>query len=74
MKKGAWARWMTVARRAAEIQAHVLFFLLYVLAIVPLGVLNPASRRTLTRKAATEPEWHARESHPIDLAASRRQY
>jgi hypothetical protein len=74
MKKSAWARWMTIARRAAEIQAHVLFFLLYVLAIVPLGILNPASRRTLTRKPNTQPEWDARESHPVDLAASRRQY
>ena len=74
MKQRAWARWMAIARRAAEIQAHVLFFLLYVLAIVPLGILHPGSRRTLTGRVGTEPEWTARESHPVDLAGSRHQY
>jgi hypothetical protein len=74
MKKSAWARWRTIARRAAEIQAQALFFLLYVLALVPLGLLHPASRRTLTRMAGPGPEWNQRDVHPIDLAASRRQY
>jgi len=75
MKKSAWARWKVVARRAAEIQAHALFFLLYFLALVPLGVLHPASRRALTRRAGTKPEWRDRDArHPPDLATSRRQY
>jgi len=66
---------MVVARRAAEIQAHVLFFLLYFLALVPLGILQPASRRALTRRTAVKPTWRAREApHQADLASSRRQY
>jgi hypothetical protein len=69
-----WARWMQVARRAAEIQGHVLFFLLYVLALVPLGLFNPASRRALTGRAPGPPHWRSREPAPTDLAASRRQY
>jgi hypothetical protein len=74
MKKSVWARWMRLAHRAAEIQAHVLFFLLYVLAMVPLGLLHPAGRRALTHKTSGRPAWRARESHPTDLAASRRQF
>jgi len=75
MKQSAWAKWMVVARRAAEIQAHVLFFLLYFLALVPLGFLQPASRRALASSASGKPRWQARESpHSTDLAASRRQY
>jgi hypothetical protein len=75
MKKSAWARWMVVARRAAEIQAHVLFFLLYFLALVPLGLLQPVSRRALTRRTTGKPTWHAREGpHPTELTSSRRQY
>ena len=71
-KKSAWARWMVVARRAAEIQAHVLFFLLYFLAMVPLGFLHPASRRALTGRTAGKPAWRTRESQR-DLGSSRRQ-
>lgn len=69
-KKSLWTRWKHVAQKAAEVQAHVLFFLLYVLAIIPMGLLNRSSRRTL-RGAA---RWRQREPHPTDLTASRHQY
>lgn len=69
-----WARWMVIARRAAEIQAHVLFFLLYVLAVVPLGLLQPRSRHAFIGKKGARPEWRSRESHAVDLPASRQQY
>jgi hypothetical protein len=62
---------MRVAQKAAEVQAHVLFFLLYVLAIIPMGLLNRSNRRAL-RSAA--PEWRQREAHATDLTASRHQY
>jgi hypothetical protein len=65
---------MQVAHKAAEVQAHVLFFLLYLLALVPLGFLNPAGRRALTGRPPGGPGWRTRESNSSDLTASRRQY
>jgi hypothetical protein len=74
-KKSMWARWMRVAQKAAEIQGHVLFFLLYVLAMVPMGFLQPGSRRTLAGRApGVRPAWRTREPQSTHLAASRRQY
>ena len=70
-RKGLWARWKRVAQKAAEVQAHVLFFLLYVLAIIPMGLLNRSSRRTLRGAGA---QWRQREPRPTDLTASRHQY
>ena len=73
--KSMWARWKRVAQKAAEIQGHVLFFLLYVVAMVPMGLLNPASRKALTGHASgVSPAWRTRESRSADLASSRRQY
>lgn len=69
-----WARWMRVARKAAEVQAHVLFFLLYIFALVPLGVVHRGSRRDLTRRPPNGPEWRTREPSAIDLTTSRRQF
>jgi len=70
-----WARWMRVAHKAAEFQGHVLFFLLYVVAMVPMGLFNPASRKALRGHASgVTPAWRTRESRSTDLAASRRQY
>jgi len=62
---------MRVAQKAAEVQAHVLFFLLYVLAIIPMGLLNRSSRRALRRAA---PQWRHREPPATDLASSRHQF
>jgi len=73
--KSMWARWKRVAQKAAEIQGHVLFFLLYFLALVPMGLLHPASRKALTgRVPGIAPGWRTREPDSTDLAASRRQY
>jgi hypothetical protein len=68
-------RWMRVAHKAAEIQGHVLFFLLYVLAVVPMGLMQPGSRRGLRgREANKAPSWRSREDCATDLEFSRRQY
>lgn len=70
-----WMRWKRVAQKAAEMQGHVLFFLLYFLAIVPMGLINPASRKPLTRqRPGGAPAWHPREPHSSDLSSSQRQY
>jgi hypothetical protein len=70
-----WRRWMRVAHRAAEIQAHVLFAVLYVLAIVPMGWLGLGRADDMKRPPDGErPEWRKREPRDVDLAASRRQF
>ena len=66
---------MPVAHKAAEIQGHVLFFLLYVLAIVPMGLLQAGSRRSLIgRQADRAPSWRSRDGSATDLESARRQY
>lgn len=42
-----WARWKRLAHRAAEIQAHVLLFLLYVLVVTPIGFLRRVAVRDI---------------------------
>jgi hypothetical protein len=70
-----WDRWMRLAHKAAEVQAHVLFFLLYVFALVPMGLLQPGKRRVLnSRGSRIVPSWRTRERQSTDLASSRRQY
>jgi hypothetical protein len=74
-KPNLWTRWKRVAQKAAEIQGHALFFLLYFLAIVPMGLVNPGSRKTLARRRpGARPEWHRREPHSTNLASSQRQF
>jgi hypothetical protein len=70
-KKSLWVRWKHLAQKAAEVQGHVLFFLLYVFAIIPMGLLNRSNRRALR---GVGPQWREREPHPTDLTASRHQY
>src|SRR2546426_7913539 len=70
-----WARWKRFAQRAAEAQAHVLFFLLYFLAIVPMGLLRLGGSSQLTRRPhGHTPHWCDHESPHADLASSRRQF
>jgi hypothetical protein len=40
-----WARWKRLAHRAAEIQAHVLLFLLYGIVVTPMGLLRRVAVR-----------------------------
>ena len=72
----AWARWKRFAQRAAEAQAHVLFFLLYFLAIVPMGLLRlgRANDELKQRPPGDGPRWRKRESSPADLTSARRQF
>jgi hypothetical protein len=70
-----WTRWRRIAQRAAEAQAHVLFFLLYFLAIVPMGLLRLGGPSELTRRSRGHtPRWRDHESPPADLGSSRRQF
>jgi hypothetical protein len=72
----AWGHWTRFAQRAAEAQAHVLFFLLYFLAIVPMGLLRlgSANDELKQRPQGDGPRWRNRESSPADLRSARRQF
>ncbi len=73
----AWRAWKRVAQRAAEVQAHVLFFLLYVVAVVPMGLLGVgrATRASKRRDSGDVPHWltHEAASSAVDLESARRQ-
>lgn len=75
-RTSVWNRWKRFAQRAAEAQAHVLFFLLYFLAIVPMGLLRlGGDNDELKRRPPGQgPRWRNRESPPADLASARRQF
>lgn len=73
-RKTLWSRWKAVAQKAAEVQANVVFFLLYYIAIVPMGLLHLGGRRTLKRSSHEAPTWIRHEGPPADLDSSRRQF
>ena len=75
-RMNAWDRWKRFAQRAAEAQAHVLFFLLYFLAIVPMGLLRlgGANEELRQRAAGNVPRWRDRESSSAGLTSARRQF
>jgi hypothetical protein len=66
---------MRIAHRAAEVQAHVLFAVLYAIAIVPMGWLGLGDTEDLKpRSDGDRPAWREREPRDVDLSASRRQF
>ena len=75
-RTSVWDRWRRFAQRAAEAQAHVLFFLLYFLTVVPMGVLGlgGANVELRHRPPGDGPRWRDRESSSADLASARRQF
>lgn len=72
-RKTMWARWKAFAQRAAEVQANVLFFLLYYVAIVPMGLLRLGGPSALKR-ARGIPAWTPHDQSRSDLQSSRRQF
>jgi hypothetical protein len=72
-RKTLWSRWKSIAQRAAEVQANVVFFLLYYLAIVPMGLLRLGGPSALKRRPAP-PSWIDHDSTPADLNSARRQF
>jgi hypothetical protein len=49
-----WSRWKDFAQRAAEVQAHVLFFLLYFVVLVPLASISSRDPGFRRRRGAVE--------------------
>ena len=68
-----WSRWKAFAQRAAELQANVLFFLLYYIAIVPMGLLRLGGSSALTG-GGTPPAWTDHDRSPVDLRSAHRQF
>jgi hypothetical protein len=63
-----WARWKRLAHRAAEIQAYVLLTVLYVIVVVPVGLMRRKASRAVLRET-TRPAWQTR-TPPASAAAS----
>lgn len=70
-----WSRWKRFAQRAAEVQANVVFFVLYFLAIVPMALLRLGGTPDFKRRAGREaPRWHPHDPAAADLRTSHRQF
>jgi hypothetical protein len=69
-----WAKWQGVAARAARAQAGVLFWLLYYLCVVPMGLVRRFAADPIDRDAARAPSWRRRgETSAAGLPDARRQ-
>lgn len=65
-----WQRWRRFSHKAAAVQSHVVLFLLYFVAVVPLAVLSGLNRR---RRGAA-PAWTPVPADPGSLDAARHQF
>jgi hypothetical protein len=72
-RKSLWSRWKSFAQKAAEVQANVLFFLLYYVAIVPMGLLRLGRGQSIDRPDGT-PSWTRHESSTTNIDSARRQF
>ena len=72
-RKSLWSRWKSFAQKAAEVQANVLFFLLYYVAIVPMALMRLGGAGVLGRAPGT-PSWRRHESTPSTVDSARRQF
>lgn len=70
----AWARWRAFARRAAEVQSHVLMWLLYWVAFVPIASIQRRTSDPLDLRRSDSPAWREREPLDADLPRARRQF
>ncbi len=74
-RNALWSRWKQFARRAAQAQAHVLFFLLYYVLVAPLGILRRGRVEGFTsRPRTTPPRWRTRGDAPASLDSVTRQF
>jgi hypothetical protein len=73
-RRTLWSRWKVLAQRAAEVQANVLFFLLYYIAIVPMGLLRLGQSSARSGPPGAPPVWTDHGRSPADLVSARRQF
>jgi hypothetical protein len=67
----AWGTWKRIAQRAAEFQAHVLFFLLYFAVLVPMSWMGRAGRRRIFESRAA---WHPHDPSTAGIERARSQF
>lgn len=65
-----WQRWRRFSHKAAAVQSHVLLFLVYFIAVVPLAFVSGLNRR---RRGAL-PAWAPAPEDPGGLEAARNQF
>jgi hypothetical protein len=68
--KQLWRRWRRFAHRAAEVQSHVLLFILYFVFLVPVAAVS----RVFSRRGPAGPRWTAVAPPPEDLGSARNQF
>ena len=66
----AWKRWRRFAHRAAEVQSHVLLFLVYVILLLPAVFVG----RLFARRPAPGARWTPVEGPAEDLGSAHHQF
>lgn len=69
----AWAGWLRLARRIAEVQGRVLLAILYVLLVVPVGLAVQLLSDPLRRRRPPATNWTPRAVARPTLEEARRQ-
>ena len=69
----AWAGWKRFARRLADFQGRVLLTLLYVVLVVPVGLVLRLVADPLRRRQPRTSNWTPRLPAPATLDEARRQ-
>jgi hypothetical protein len=68
--KQLWRRWRRFAHRAAEVQSHILLFLLYFVMLVPVAAIA----RLFGSRPAAGARWTAVPAQPDDVGSARQQF
>lgn len=73
--KRLWAGWKRVAEKIVRVQTLILLTLLYIILILPFGILASLFGDMLgIRRPAGSSFWRPRGTPPADLDAARRQF
>ncbi len=65
-----WQRWRRFSHRAAAVQSHVVLFLLYGVAVIPVATLTGLNRQ----KRGNAPAWNRLPPEPAGIESARRQF
>jgi len=71
--KNLWQRWQKVAKRIGDFQARLILSLVYILIVLPMGLIARMFSDPLERKK-TAAHWNAKPSSPPRIDEARRQF